>query len=1627
MSSTTTPNTPNTAVRQIPQKIRNNAEARRVITSVVPAPPTKPDLVQVGVASVSNHSHEIFIQCLYMLPVVGNAMSLYDVGTDIYRICSVTGAAKNLFNWGILAVDAIGVVPAAGNASRPARAVVKEVLLAFAKGAVVGVLVDLFWATAGGDVIEFMSKLDEKLKAFKADIVKGVREASGTLRRFVKNPVSAAEQMSQVKKNTGFLSWVPTGEEIALHGIDELLEVSGKRDAILAWLDEFDRNTEPMLNKAFGDAATAGSLIFMAAQIVREIQARRAHKPSHVAQAAPGTMTEPHTKPGQHQETTQKGARPSETPAKNGCGCPSTASDKPVNYAMGDENLEQTDFALDGVVPIVWTRRYRSSLTAYDDSPLGARWSSPYHLSLEMKDGALVFFDPDNRAVPLPPVEVGESVDVPAEQMSVSRPDARRVRLAYPDGSHEDYERHGTTTLESRERFRLTARTARDGLGLTFSYNDAGELVTLSDRAENTIRLDYAGGRIASIQRVNSGSRQTETLASYTYSAEGDLIEHQDVLGHRRQFAYEQHLLVRYTDFNGHAANLEWDWLGKRSGIPAPADAKCVRTWIGNDEREVRDETRFEYHREHWYTKVTDAAGNATFHRYDAHNRIVLVEHSDGTSERFDWDENNNLTGIRDALGQMQRFGYDASGRVVAVTDALGNTTRTEYDAQGLPVMVTAANGDVTQTAYDPLGRPVSVTDAAGRTTRYSWSSAGRVLSLTDPKGGEKRFRYDSAGRLTEAVDCSGYATFYGYDERGHLAQRTDAERNVTTYRHDARGQLVQVTRPDGITEQFTWDGEGNLKSYRDGAGQLTEYSFNMRRQPITRQDAAGRRIGYSYDSQWRLERLRNENDEDTEFRYDALGQLIEQKDFDGRTTAYTYDEAGQLAGSREGDVETEFVRDPLGRLTQRNRRAPAVGTLNERFYYDARGRLVTAQSESSKVQLHYDDAGNLIAEEQHQHPSTEAEYVTVTRHEYDALGNRTKTVLPNTRTIDWLRYGSGHVHGVLVDGQPLVDFERDRLHRETGRTHTAFSQQRDYDPAGRLARLVVKPDSAAGPHERIAERRLQYSAAGHLTRIEDRTRGATDYTYDPVGRLLKSVTPDLTEIFAFDPAGNPVDPEKMTPPPVVETPQEKAERFARESAEDAAWLRAHPDEQYPPLRHNKRGSEDAAKLYEWKRSLPKCIGNVLDGLNRTRYDYDARGNLSRRVEPDGQTWLYRYDAANRLRQASRFAREPAANELDRTEPLENGVRYLNGTARAELVVSFRYDVFGRRTLKEVERAGGGIDRTVFTWDGDVLLMEERFHEPLRRAGELRSYRFRSARVVREVADDPYSLPVAQRVHTMYEGNQWQGASIYLHEPDSFVPLARLDETMVEPAHLATGTDGRFVQMPATTRHATLFYQNDHLGTPQELLDESGKVVWLARYKAWGGGKEGSWKERPDAVEAANAVRFQGQYRDEETGLHYNRYRYYDPGSGRFISKDPIGLAGGINVYQYAPNPVQWIDPLGLDRITNAVEGARREDVFNAQMRARYPNATVQCQCYLRNAQGKSVKDPDTNERRRIDTAVIENGRAQTYEVTSMTADKTAQLAKEGSVLQNGGAYIRDRSTGSLVPVNGVSELVRLP
>ena len=115
------------------------------------------------------------------------------------------------------------------------------------------------------------------------------------------------------------------------------------------------------------------------------------------------------------------------------------------------------------------------------------------------------------------------------------------------------------------------------------------------------------------------------------------------------------------------------------------------------------------------------------------------------------------------------------------------------------------------------------------------------------------------------------------------------------------------------------------------------------------------------------------------------------------------------------------------------------------------------------------------------------------------------------------------------------------------------------------------------------------------------------------------------------------------------------------------------------------------------------------------------------------------------------------------------------------------------------------------------------------------------------------------------------------------------------------------------------YHHCNHLGTPQELTNQDGDVVWLSYDRAWGGSFDTIYKQQfidNYALQESELqpIKFQGQSLDTETGLHYNRFRYYDSDVGMFISRDPIGLMGGFNVFAYAPNPVGWIDPWGLSK-----------------------------------------------------------------------------------------------------------------
>jgi RHS repeat-associated protein len=119
--------------------------------------------------------------------------------------------------------------------------------------------------------------------------------------------------------------------------------------------------------------------------------------------------------------------------------------------------------------------------------------------------------------------------------------------------------------------------------------------------------------------------------------------------------------------------------------------------------------------------------------------------------------------------------------------------------------------------------------------------------------------------------------------------------------------------------------------------------------------------------------------------------------------------------------------------------------------------------------------------------------------------------------------------------------------------------------------------------------------------------------------------------------------------------------------------------------------------------------------------------------------------------------------------------------------------------------------------------------------------------------------------------------------------------------------DGSFVPVARITEKGSESIVTDYLGTPAQMYDETGQKTWSAELDIYGRVRNFAGRSLNDCP-----FRYQGQYQDEETGLYYNRFRYYDLGMGSYLSQDPIRLDGGMQLYGYVNNTNSWLDPEGL-------------------------------------------------------------------------------------------------------------------
>jgi len=301
------------------------------------------------------------------------------------------------------------------------------------------------------------------------------------------------------------------------------------------------------------------------------------------------------------------------------------------------------------------------------------------------------------------------------------------------------------------------------------------------------------------------------------------------------------------------------------------------------------------------------------------------------------------------------------------------------------------------------------------------------------------------------------------------------------------------------------------------------------------------------------------------------------------------------------------------------------------------------------------------------------------------------------------------------------------------------------------------------------------------------------------------------------------------------------------------------------------------------------------------RYEYDPAGELVRTLDKLRGETRYSYQANGQLRSrdtglilsSEEFRYDAAGNRLDFNA--RQFARVTDNRITKWRNCEYRYDAWGNL----IEKFSGPATEQRFEYDCENRLVraETWTNGKLKRTAE---YRYDS--LGRRIAKTAEAQGSQEQKRFMWQGlrllseHSPERETLYFYESYSYSPLARVDQ--VEGA-------GQKVY----------YFHNDQIGTPLELTDSEGEIVWQVTYRSWG------VIESTTVNEINQPLRFPGQYFDDETGLHYNTFRYYDPEVARFTTQDPIGLLGGTNLYGYAPNSTGWLDPLGWCVETNVIRG----------------------------------------------------------------------------------------------------------
>ncbi|TVT48593.1 DNRLRE domain-containing protein, partial [Amycolatopsis rhizosphaerae] len=1073
-----------------------------------------------------------------------------------------------------------------------------------------------------------------------------------------------------------------------------------------------------------------------------------------------------------------------------------------------------------------------------------------------------------------------------------------------------------TTTLYDEHNHPILV-TDPEGGERVRNYDVFGNLTTEIDPGGNRYDLAYtARNSIAEVRLRDwhsdpDGAPATGTgdylvLRSYSYDFAGRLASRTDAMGRRTEYQYygdgllHKEVLKNFHDPDGSTR----DFVVQDNTYDADGN---LTTKVTGNGRNTEQYTIDVMGRVSSMVEDPGGLGRTTSYNFDAEGNVTrstlsgkasnvpwITSATPETSE-YAYDDNGNLTDatITDGTTRLTtHYGYDQRGLRVSVTDPRGGdayTSRTTYDEAGRAVTVTGApvaaesGGGAASTVkpvktfgYDTFGEQTEAADELGNVGRTTYDRNGRPVSAADPAytapGASGAITpttlisYDRNGNVVSVTDPRGGITRRSYDQLNRLVgvdepASTNDERAVTSYTYSRTGKVLSSTDPTGARTEATYDDldrqvtDTVVERRPAAAAYTTKVTYNDSGDVLAAVSPSGAVTSNTYDLLGRLTKTIDPSGLPEEFGYDFAGRQVRGADGLGRTSQQSYDLFGRLAASAD--------------------LAPDGTTLRTtRYGYDPAGNLTSVTDPNQTTRSYaYDAANRLVGQTE---PVTDTRSITTT-FGYDAAGHRTRYTdgrgNATITTYNSLGLPETEIEPATATAPNLADRTWTTAYDANGNAVAetepgGVTTQATYDAADRLV-----TETGTGAEAATATRHLGYDLAGRTTSI-DAVTGTNYYSYDDRGNLLGSGGPGGTSSFAYDGDGN------MT--------------VRKDAAGNATYGYTNGR-----LASMTDGLTGATETLGYDGS--GAVKTVSYGGGRTRtFGYDNLGHQISDVLTNqaGQTvssaayafglddsltretttgtagagdFTYTYDKAGRLTGRTGGGQTTAYGWDDAGNRVQNGAKTATYDERNRLLSDGDYTyTYSTRGTVASRTSAGLTDRFAF----------DAFDRLITAAGQNYVYDSLDRMVSRNGTGFTYAGPDGEVVS--------DGAQSFARGPeDELLATGRGDTKRLSLSDNHGDVVGGFD--PADT---TLAQLPDSTG-----YDPFGKVT----------AKTGD----------TGALSFQGDWTDSATGQVNMGARWYDPGTGGFVSRDSITSDTGENAvmanrYTYgAADPLDFTDPDG--------------------------------------------------------------------------------------------------------------------